>query len=320
MRVLVTGGTGFIAGWCITALLDRGHQVRATVRDISGEKHLRTLFADQLTFARADLTADGGWVSAMAGIDGLLHIASPVRGDDMLTPAHDGTRRVLEAAAAAGVVRAVVTSSVAAATPDRGESGVFDETLWTGPQASGRNEYQVSKIRAERAAWEVAEARGLALTTVLPGVAFGPLLSTRNIASLEIIDRMLTGIPGVPNIGLNIVDVRDVADMHILALTDPRAIGQRYLAVSEFMSMPEIAAYLRAQLGSRARRIPKRTIPDAVIKALAKVNPEMRTIAPFLDRKYTYSNAKARSLGWTPRSARQTVIDCAESLLVNSSS
>ena len=176
------------------------------------------------------------------------------------------------------------------------------------------NAYRVSKILAERAAWEVAEARGLALTTVLPGVAFGPLLSTRNIASLEIIDRMLTGIPGVPNIGLNIVDVRDVADMHILALTDPRAIGQRYFAVSELMSMPEIAAYLRAQLGSRARHIPKRTIPDAVIKTLAKVSPEMRTIAPFLDRKYTYSNAKARSLGWEARPARETVIDCAECL------
>ena len=111
MRVLVTGGTGFIAGWCIAALLDHGHEVRATVRNVSGEEHLRTVFADQLTFAHADLIADEGWASAMAGIDGLLHVASPVKGDDMLTPARDGTRRVLEAAAAAGVSRAVVTSS-----------------------------------------------------------------------------------------------------------------------------------------------------------------------------------------------------------------
>lgn len=320
MRVLVTGGTGFIAGWCIAALLDQGHEVRATVRNISGEEHLRTVFADQLTFAHADLIADEGWASAMVGIDGLLHVASPLKGDDMLTPAREGTRRVLEAAADAGVLRAVVTSSCAAATPNRGEGGVFDETLWTGPEASGIDAYRVSKILAERAAWEVAQARGLALTTVLPGVVFGPLLSTRNIASVEIIDRMLTGMPGVPNIGLNIVDVRDVADLHILTLTDPQAIGQRYLAVSELMSMPEVAEHLRAQLGSRAKRIPTRTIPNSVIKALARVSPEMRTIAPFLDRKYSYSNAKARSLGWTPRSARETVIDCAESLLVNSSS
>jgi nucleoside-diphosphate-sugar epimerase len=212
----------------------------------------------------------------------------------------------------------VVTSSCAAATPNSGEGGVFDETLWTGPQASGIDAYRVSKVLAERAAWEVAQARGLALTTVLPGVVFGPLLSRRNIASVEIIDRMLTGMPGVPNIGLNIVDVRDVADLHILALSNPRAIGQRYLAVSEFMSMPEVAAHLRAQLGSRATRIPKRTIPDSVIKTLAKVSPEMRTLAPFLARKYTYSNAKARSLGWAPRPARETVLDCAESLLANS--
>src|SRR6185312_9873367 len=170
MRVLVTGGTGFIAGWCIAALLDRGHQVRVTVRNIGGEEYLRTIFGDQLTFVYADLIADGGWVSAMAGVDGLLHVASPLKGDDMLTPAREGTRRVLEAAADAGVSRAVVTSSCAAATPNHGEGGVFDETLWTGPQASGIDAYRVSKILAERAAWEVAQARGLALTTVLPGV------------------------------------------------------------------------------------------------------------------------------------------------------
>jgi nucleoside-diphosphate-sugar epimerase len=314
MLVLVTGGTGFIAGWCITALLNRGHRVRTTVRNSSGGEHLRTLFGDQLTFVHADLNADMGWMSAMAGVDGLLHIASPLKGNDMLTPAREGTRRVLEAAADAGVTRAVVTSSRAAATPNDGEGGVFDETLWTGPEASGIDAYRVSKILAERAAWEVVQARGLALTTVLPGVVFGPLLSRRNIKSVEIIDRMLTGMPGVPNIGLNIVDVRDVADLHILALSNPRAIGQRYLGVSELMSMPDIAAHLRAQLGSRATRVPKRTIPDFVIKTLAKGNPEMRKIAPFLDRRYTYSNAKARSLGWVPRSARETVIDCAESL------
>ena len=134
MRVLVTGGTGFIAGWCIAALLDHGHQVRATVRNISGAEHLRTVFADQLTFVHVDLIADGGLGSAMAGVDGLLHVASPLKGDDMLTPAREGTRRVLEAAADAGVLRAVVTSSCAAATPNRGEGGVFDETLWTGPR------------------------------------------------------------------------------------------------------------------------------------------------------------------------------------------
>lgn len=319
MRVLVTGGTGFIAGWCIAALLDQGHEVRVTVRNIRGEEHVRTLFAGQLTFAHTDLTACEGWASAMAGMDGLLHIASPLKGDDLLTPAREGTRRVLEAAADAGVSRAVVTSSVAAARPNRGESGVFDETQWTDPQAYAVDAYRVSKVLAERAAWEVAHARGLALSTVLPGVVFGPLLSSRNIASVKIINRMLTGMPGVPNIGLNMVDVRDVADLHIRALTDPRAIGRRHIAVSGRMSMPEVAECLRAQLGSRAPAIPKRTIPDAVIKSLAKVNPQMRRIAPFLDRKYTYSNAQARSLGWEPRPARETVIDCAEYLLANSS-
>ncbi|WP_029105588.1 NAD-dependent epimerase/dehydratase family protein [Mycobacterium sp. 360MFTsu5.1] len=319
MRVLVTGGTGFIAGWCIAALLAQGYEVCATVRNISGEEHLRTLFADRVTCAMADLTADEGWESAMAGIDYLLHIASPLTGDDMLTPARDGTTRVLEAAAAEGVSRVVVTSSSASATPDRGESGVFDETLWSGPQAAASDAYRVSKVLAERAAWDVARIRGLALSTVLPGVVFGPLLSMRNAASVDIIGRMLTGMRGVPNIGLNIVDVRDVADLHIRALTDPRAIGQRYLAVSGPMSMPEIAAYLRAQLGDRAKNVPTRTIPNSVIKALAKVNPEMRAISPFLDRNYTYSNVKARALGWEPRPVRETVIDCAEYLLANAS-
>jgi dihydroflavonol-4-reductase len=319
MLILVTGGTGFVAGWCISALLEQGHSVRTTVRSARSETHLKQVFGDrpELTFATADLTSDAGWAAAMNGVGGVLHVASPMTGEDMLTPARDGTRRVLSAAADAGVKRVVMTSSCAAATPPSGEEGVFDEMLWTDPSSAGIDAYRTSKLMAERTAWEVAQERQLSLTTVLPGAVFGPLLSTGTAGSVKVIGQMLQGMPGVPRIGLNIVDVRDLAELHILALTNPQAGGERYIAVSEHLWMKEVAEVLREELGDKASKVSKRSIPDFAIKALVKAAPDAKALIPMLGRRYEYTNAKARTLGWQPRPARETVVDCAESLLVS---
>jgi len=249
--VLVTGGTGYIAGWCITDLLSRGYRVRTTVRGTAREAVVRSAVAsvveaeDRLSFAVADLTSPAGWDAALDGVDYVLHVASPLSGDDMLTPAREGVRNVLSAAAAAGVKRVVMTSAANAASPSSyTEAGVTDETSWTDPEDPTIIPYRRSKTVAEKAAWDfmASYAGPMTLATVLPGAVFGPILSTDSIGSVQIIERMLKGsMPGSPRIGLEIVDVRDLVDIHVRAMTAPGAAGQRFLATGEFTWMREMA-------------------------------------------------------------------------------
>jgi nucleoside-diphosphate-sugar epimerase len=327
MRVLVTGGTGFVAGWCIKLLRERGDDVRTTVRNVStSEPRLRALFPDagsRLEIVAAELLADDGWAAAVAGVDAVLHVASPLGSgdapkdpDDLIRPARDGALRVLRAAIAAGVPRVVMTSSGAAATPPPGAAGEFDESLWTNPDQSGLDPYRRSKAIAERAAWDLMAAEGgtTTLATVLPGAVFGPILSAEARSSVEVIARMLRGMPGVPHIGLQVVDVRDLADLHLRAL-EPEAAGRRFLAVGGFLWMSEVAAILRRDLGDAGRKAPTRELPDWVVRLLARVTPGLSQLVPMLGRRYTYSTAAARSLGWDPRPAETTIIDTGRSLV-----
>ena len=311
MIVLVTGGTGFVAGWTITELLRQGHDVRTTVR---GRRPAVPGFYEVV---KADLTSDDGWAAAMDGVQFVLHVASPLSGDgDLVGPARDGTLRVLGAAVDAGVERVVMTSSAAAAAPAPGATGVFDETVWTDMGVQKFDEYRRSKVLAERAAWEFMRGKETSLVTVLPGAVLGPTQSPDNLGSVRVIGRLLDGMPGTPRVGLNVVDVRDVADLHIRAMTAPDAAGERFIAVNEFMWMAEVARTLRERLGDRASRVPTRTLPDLVLKTLSLVVKEIRPLVPMLGRSYTYSHDKAaRLLGWQPRPAATTVVECAESLL-----
>ncbi|GAA5186953.1 aldehyde reductase [Rugosimonospora acidiphila] len=323
--VLVTGGTGFVAGWCVVELLERGYAVRTTVRDPAKREAVRraTGGGDRLTFATADLTGDDGWDAAMAGCDYVLHVASPLGADghggpDALTgPARDGTLRVLRAATRAGVRRVVMTSSTAAATP-RLASGVSDETVWTDPDDPNLTAYRRSKVLAERAAWDFMDAYngGTTLSTVLPVAVFGPLLSPGNASSVDVIARLLAGRPPVvPRFGFAIVDVRDLADLHLRAMTSPAAAGERFIGAGEFRWLSEIAETLRSRLGDRAARVPTRGVPDVAVRALARFVPALRTLTPLLGRELAFSSAKARRvLGFSPRPAAETVVDCAESL------
>jgi len=298
---LVTGGTGFIARWCIVELLQRGYRVRTTVRNASREAAVRDAIsrvvdpADRLTCVAADLTCDDGWDDAVAGCDYVLHVASPLGLDgagDLVAPARDGALRVLRAAIAAGVTRVVLTSAANTASPSSyRDEGINDETLWTDPDAPGLQAYRRSKTLAERAAWDFMESAygPTTLTTVLPGAVFGPILGTDNLGSVQVIGRMLRGrMPGTPRIGLEVVDVRD------------------------------IAAVLRERLGPAAAKVPTRTIPDVIVRLVALFDPEMRAITPGLGRKNRHTTAKAQQLlGWRPRPAADTVTDCARSLIEN---
>ncbi|WP_088347072.1 MULTISPECIES: NAD-dependent epimerase/dehydratase family protein [Rhodomicrobium] len=329
--VLVTGGTGFVAGWCIAGLLRRGYQVRTTVRSLSQAQAVRDAVAragapgDRLGVLAADLTSDEGWDAAMAGCDYVLHVASPLGRDaprdagTLITPARGGTLRVLRAATRAGVKRVVMTSAAAAARPPRGSGRVSDETVWADPAAPKLDAYRQSKILAERAAWDfIGGTDGrTALTAILPGAVFGPVLTRDNLGSVQIVERLLTGrAAGLPRIGFWVVDVRDLAELHIRAMTSPEAAGERFLAVGDFMWMEDIARALRADLGGRASKVPTRRLPDFAVRLASLFIPQLRMFTPDLGRRIAISSEKARRmLGFLPRPATATITDCARSLI-----
>ncbi|MGA5817744.1 NAD-dependent epimerase/dehydratase family protein [Kitasatospora sp. NPDC094028] len=329
--VLVTGGTGYLAGWVIAGLLQRDYRVRTTVRSLDKAQQVRDAVSAQagrqaagtIEFAAADLLGDDGWDRATAGADYVLHTASPMpfgTGTDLITTAREGTRRVLGAAARAGVRRAVLTSSGVTA-----DSGAPDtpatETTWTEPSGTPLRAYPDSKILAERDAWDLAAATGLELTAVLPTFMQGPALGTANRpGTVEVIRRLLAReIPAVPNIGWNVVDVRDIAELHVLAMTSPAAAGERYLGSGAFLWYRDIARILREKLPDEAAKVPVRTMPDLVVKLLARRNPQLAMVRHELGRTRLVDSSKARTqLGWQPRPTEQTIIDTATALIATS--
>ena len=324
--VLVTGGSGYIGGWCIVALLKRGYHVRTTVRSLSREAAVRAAIAgevdagDRLSFHAATLTDDAGWDEAVAGCDYVLHVASPLGTDsprdpqELIVPAREGALRALRAAAKAGVKRVVMTSSVSATG---GMAAVTDESAWTDVNAPGVSAYSQSKTLAEQAAWAFAKREGIELVTILPALVVGPVLTLDNLGSVQVIERLLTGkVPGNPRLGFTLVDVRDVADLHIRAMTAEGAAGERFIASGAFMWMADISTLLRARLGDRARKVPTRGLPSWLLRVMALFDRSLRVVTPGLDRSNSYTAAKAeRVLGWKTRPAEDSVIDCAESLI-----
>ena len=327
--VLVTGGSGFLGGWCAVELLNRGHRVRATVRDLSREPQVREAIGrradagERLELVAADLTEDSGWDEAARSCDFVLHVASPFPPrqpkdpDELIVPARDGTLRVLRAAFAAGAERVVVTSSVAAIGGGRKSQEPLTEEDWTDLGNPGLSPYVRSKTVAERAAWDFAGERGERdrIAVVNPGAILGPVLGRDRSFSLEAVERLLKGAPGVPRIGFSFVDVRDVADLQIRAMTSPAAAGRRLIAVGEFAWMSEVAEILRTRLGEDAARVPTRGVPNVVVRAMGLFDPGVRSIVGQLGRRSSYSSEAARSLGWTTRPLEETVTETARSLL-----
>lgn len=327
--VLVSGGSGYLGGRCVVELLRRGYAVRTTVRDLAKEEEVRSRVGsqldpgDRLTVLAADLRSDDGWAEAVAGCEYVLHVASPFPAaqpkdpDELIVPAREGTLRVLRAALDAGVRRVVVTSSVAAVRGSTSKaSAPLTEADWTDPDHPELSPYARSKTVAERAAWDLVRERGEEerLAVVNPGAILGPVLGGERSTSLAMVERLLKGMPGTPRIGFSVVDVRDVADLHILAMTSPEAGGERYIAVDRFMWMADIAAILRERLGPEAAKVPKRSIPNFVVRGMALFDPAARSVVGQLGQKVEVSSAKARALGWQPRPVEETIADTARSL------
>ncbi len=332
-RVLVTGGSGFIGNYCILRLLQAGYRVRTTVRSLVREADVRGMLktggvdtGGNLHVVAADLMSDAGWPEAVAGCDFVLHVASPFPSgvpkheDDLIIPAREGALRVLRAARDAGVRRVVLTSSFAAiGYGHKPQTAPFDETAWSDANAKELTAYAKSKTLAERAAWDfiVREGGGLELAVVNPVGVFGPVLGPDYSTSILIVQRLLDGaIPGVPRLYFGVVDVRDAADLHLRAMTNPKAKGERFLAVAgDFMSLLEIAKVLKNRMGTATRRVRARQLPDWMVKLAALRDPAVKLILPELGKLKNATNAKAKAmLGWMPRSNEDAIIATAESL------
>lgn len=332
--VLVTGGSGFIAGHVILGLLAQGRRVRTTVRSLGRQDAVRAVLGDAgaehldlLEFVAADLTRDDGWDLAVDGVDGVLHVASPVRPghvddeDEVIEPARRGTLRVLSAARAAGVRRVVLTSAFHAAGFGHGRvDRVFTEEDWSPLDGPGMDAYGRSKVLAERAAWEFASETGSPeLVTILPVAVLGPVMGDAVSGTNHLLQRMLNGgMPGFPDLAIPFVDVRDVAAAHIAALDVPAAAGKRVLLSAQETATPlrDVGALLRSTFGERAAKVPTRNIPSLVVRTAAPFRPEFRDLVPELGYVKRLSTAREHELlGLSPRPWSEAVVAGARSML-----
>jgi len=303
--VLLTGCSGFIAKHVALKLLNAGYHVRGTLRRMDRADEVRAAVAPHLTggagtltFVQADLEADTGWAEALAGVTAVMHTASPfpiAQPKDpavLIRPAVEGTERVLKAAAAAGVMRVVLTSSIVAIM-NEGKPGVLhDEADWCDITLPSTTPYAKSKTLAERAAWDLAQTLGMQLTTVNPGLVVGPPLDEHYGSSLGLVERLLKGKdPMLPGIGFPVVDVRDVAEMHLRALQRPETAGKRYISTSGSMAMVDMGRTLKAAYPTR--RIATREAPAIMLRLISLFDPQIRAILPKIGQLERTSNARA---------------------------
>jgi nucleoside-diphosphate-sugar epimerase len=330
--VLVTGGTGYIAGELIDQLLERGWCVRTTVRSKrNSETRLRARWpgaGDQLFVFEADLENDAGWALANEGCTHVAHVASPFPvgvpkdEDELIVPAREGTLRALRFARDAGVQHFVQTSSSAAiAYGYPATKTTFDESDWTRLDAPGVQPYVKSKTIAERTArsWVAAEAPEMAFCSINPVAVLGPVVNDDLSASIEFVRRFLTGeIPAIPRVGFTVVDVRDVARLHVLALeAEPDTIrDERFACAADFMWMEDMARVLRDHMGADARMVPTRKMPTPILKLMALFSRDIRQISGEVGKRKVVSGQHARDkLGWTTLPVEQTVLDTGRSLI-----
>ncbi len=333
-KILVTGASGFIASHCILDLLEHGYQVRGTVRNRNRAEQVRDVLmkhhegVSEMEFAIADLTSTAGWTEAIEGCDGVFHVASPLiiiqpkDASEVIEPARQGTLNVLSAAQTAGIKRVVLTSSVAAVM---GSKKVRERTYtnddWSDPEDPDLTPYAASKTIAEKVAWDFVTQnlqQGTALTelaVINPGMVLGPALEADYGSSLEVLYKLLTGgVPMVPKIGFEIVDVRDVAALHRLAFEHPDAAGKRLLSGAGFRWFIEIAKLLHKEFPEN-KKIPLSLMPNFLVKVFAIFIKEINTFINDLDTIKKIDCTPALDLGWHPRSPEEAILAGAKSLV-----
>jgi nucleoside-diphosphate-sugar epimerase len=331
--ILVTGASGYVGKWCVVKLLERGYRVRGTVRSEAKAAQVRASVetavgaeaAARLEFALVDILDDAGWGEAMQGVAAVMHVAAAVRADEpkdasvVIRPAVEGTERVLRVAHQAGIRRVILTSSIATVGYGHGHTSgrrVYDESFFTQlDKMRWTWAYCLGKTKAEQAAWAFAKAHDMDLTTIHPGAIIGPALDEDASISIGLVGGLLDdATPALPSNGFSIVDVRDVADMHVAALENPEAIGQRYLATAEYMPFPKVAQVVQELYPDR--RIVNRQVPDWVIRLIAMFGGPARQIINDIGNEKVFDGRKGEALMGHPYiGARQSIHDTAESII-----
>lgn len=331
--ILVTGASGFVGKWTVIELLRAGYSVRGTVRSSAKAEAVRKAAAkalggdvgDRLEFATCDLMEDVGWAEAMVGIDAVMHVAAqilaiePKDSNAVIGPAVEGTRRVLHFAAEAGVRRVILTSSIATVGYGHGHTSgkrIYTEEHFT--KLDGMKftwAYCIGKTKAEQAAWAFAKEKRLELTTIHPGAILGPAVDDDASISLQMVGGLLEGTtPAMPSNGFSIIDVRDVAAMHVAALEQSASVGQRYLATSDYVPFPEVANILRAAYPERT--VTSKSVPDWLIKLLARFGGPTRQIINDIGNEKHFDRSKGEALlGRAFIPAKDAILSAADSLI-----
>lgn len=327
--VLVTGGSGYIGGFTIRQLVAEGWMVHTTIRSLAREAEVRkSLGVDdgKVKFFAAELMNDAGWAEAMAGCSHVAHIASPIppnapkHEDELILPAREGALRALRFAKAAGVKRFVMTSSAAAIAYGHGKgTRTYTEKDWTNLDGPDVYAYVKSKTIAERAArdWVAAEGGGIEYVAICPAAVLGPVTSGDYSPSLEVVKKLLEGaLPGCPDFGFGIVDVRDVADLHVRALNAPNMAGERFVCSGPFLKMIDVARILKANMGDQAKKVPTRKLPDFLVKVVSLFDPVVRQVVGELGNVRNMDATHAKQvLGWVARPPEEVILDTAKSLI-----
>ncbi|MEO1023471.1 MAG: aldehyde reductase [Bacteroidota bacterium] len=331
--VLLTGVTGFLGSHTAIQLLEKGYQVTGTLRSMNRADSIRAVIAkhtshvDQLTFVEADLLDREIWKKLMSGVTYVQHIASPFprtmpkNDDELIEPAIQGTLSVLQAAADQGVKRVVLTSSTGAVVYGKEKSergGVYSEQDWTNTdQSDDVTPYFKSKTLAEKAAWSFIDEQthSLELATVCPGAILGPVLESDFGTSANIVIKCMDGsIPALPDIGFDMVDVRSVAELLILAMDRPEAANQRFIGTNGYYSFKEVAGILKAHFPDR--KIPQRVLPNFMVRLISNFDATLKPILIDLSVEREAPASKAKNvLGWKPIDNEQAVLACAKSAL-----
>lgn len=324
-KALVTGGTGFLGLRLIAQLLQRNYDVKTTIRKETGKERIIKVLTehqipniDRLSFVEADLNSDDNWDEAMKNRDFVFSVASPVffgkikNEEEAIKPALEGILRVLKAANQAGVKRVVMTSNFGAVGFSK-TKGLTTERDWTDEDQKGLSIYEKSKLLAERAAWDYIHQPDVDLefATVNPVAIFGPAMDQHVSGSFDLLKNLLNGqMKAIPNLPLNVVDVRDVVDIHIKAMETPSADGQRFIASADGqISLRQIAELIRTKRPKISAQVTTKRMPNIFLDLASYFNKQAREGKLLKDVNRNVSNQKAKDLlKWSPIADNETAV------------